>query len=113
MEKKKQRFNTRAFVALMVATSGVSLPITGIANHLYGFSSMTVARHVWMAAHNVLGLLFVIFSIWHVIINRKAFWNHLRGSAAHVSLMSREAVLAGAVLAVILLIFIGHAFHAG
>jgi hypothetical protein len=112
MDKMTRGLNVRAFVTLMIAFSGFGLPVTGIANHIYGFVPLTVARHAWMSAHNSLGLLFVAFSIWHIVLNRRALWNHLR-SAARVPAVSREAVLAGALVALALLLFVGHAFHAG
>ena len=58
-EPKSRPFNPRAFVALMVGFSGIGLPMTGIANHIFGFSPLTIERHAWMSAHTVLGLLFV------------------------------------------------------
>jgi len=113
MRSTKAKFNIRAFVALMIAFSGLGLPITGIANHIYGFSVLTVTRHAWMSAHNILGLLFTIFSIWHIVLNRRALSNYIKGFAARVSFVSREAALAGALVTLILSIFVGHAFHAG
>ena len=111
MEKTSKRFNIRAFVALMIAFSGIGLPITGVANHIYQFSSMTVGRHAWMASHNVLSLLFVVFSIWHIILNRKPLLFHIKGLASQVPSVSREAILAGIVVAVALFLAAGHAFH--
>ncbi|MCX5856113.1 MAG: DUF4405 domain-containing protein [Deltaproteobacteria bacterium] len=113
MEKTMKKFNIRAFVALMIAFSALGLPITGIANHVYGFSDLTVTRHAWMSAHNILGLLFIIFSIWHIVLNRRALLNYIRGAAARIPFLSREAALAGAVVTLALFIFVGHAFHAG
>jgi hypothetical protein len=109
----QSRFSVRAFVVLMIAFSGLGLPVTGVFNHLYGFSPPSTARHAWMSAHNVLGLLFVGFSIWHVILNRRALWKHIRGVGARARRVNREAVLAGAVLALVLLLSVGHAFHVG
>ena len=113
MERRAGKFNARAFVALMVAFSGLGLPVTGLANHVYGFSPLSAARHAWMSAHNILGLLFVVFSIWHIVLNRRALWNHLRSTAARIPSVSREAVVAGVLVAIVLLLFAGHAFHAG
>lgn len=113
MEKMARKFNTRAFVVLMILFSGLGLPVTGIANHIYGFAPISVERHAWMSAHNVLGLLFVIFSIWHVVLNRRVLLNYMRSAAARVPAINREALLAGAVVAFVLLLFVGHAFHAG
>jgi hypothetical protein len=113
MEKTTRKFNIRAFVALMIAFSGLGLPITGIANHVYGFSGLTVERHAWMSAHNILGLLFVIFSVWHIILNRRALLNYISGVAASLPSVSREAAIAGAVVTLVLLVSVGHAFHVG
>jgi hypothetical protein len=113
MEKTIKKFNIRAFVALMIAFSALGLPITGVANHVYGFSALTVTRHAWMSAHNILGLLFIIFSIWHIVLHRRELLNYIKGFAARVPFLSREAALAGAVVTLILSIFVGHAFHVG
>lgn len=113
MDNQKKRFNSRAFATLTIALSGVGLPITGIVNHVYDFSHMTVARHAWMTAHNVLGLIFLVFSIWHATINHRALWNYLKGAAARVPRFSSEAAVACAVTTLILLLTVGHAFHSG
>jgi len=111
MEKTAKRFNTRAFVALMIAFSGIGLPITGIANHIYQYSPMITGRHSWMASHNVLSILFVVFSVWHILLNRKPLLVHVKGLASQVPSVSREAILAGIVVAVALFLAAGHAFH--
>lgn len=108
-----RRFNLRAFAVLMITFSGLGLPVTGIVNHFYGFAPLSLERHAWMSAHNVLALLFTIFAVWHVVLNRRALWNYLKGLAARMPRANREAVVAVAVVAVALLIFVGHAFHAG
>jgi hypothetical protein len=104
-------FNHRAFVSMMIAAAGIGLPITGIANHLLQFEPMTVQRHAWMAAHNSLGFLFVIFALWHVLLNRRALLNHARGLAARATAVSREAVYAVAVIVLTTAVAAGHAFH--
>ncbi len=112
-ETRTRKLNTRAFVVLMIGFSGVGLPVTGVANHILGFSPMSIARHAWMAAHNILGLLFLAFSIWHIVLNRRALWNYMRYSAGRIPAVSREVTLAGIVVALALLVFVGHAFHGG
>jgi hypothetical protein len=109
---KGKGFNIRAFVFYMIALSGLGLPVTGIALHEYAFSPFTAARHAWMSAHNILGVLFAVFSIWHAALNRKAVLNYFRGLAGHV-FTGREAALAASIIAMALLIFTGHAFHMG
>jgi hypothetical protein len=54
-----------------------------------------------------------VFSIWHIALNRRAVWNHLRTTASRIPAASREAMVAGAVVATTLLLFVGHALHAG
>jgi Domain of unknown function (DUF4405) len=109
----KAAFNPRAFVALMICFSGLGLPVSGIANHLYGFSPLTVERYAWMSAHNALGILFAVFSIWHVVLNRRALWSHVRSTARRLPAVSREAILAGTLVALALLVSVGHALHEG
>jgi hypothetical protein len=107
--QETKSFNTRAFVTLTVALSGLGLPVTGLPLHLLDSARLSVARHAWMAAHNILGFVFVGFAIWHVVLNRRALRNHLRHAAAHAREVNREALLALAVVAAALL-FAGHAF---
>jgi hypothetical protein len=109
--ERKSRFNWRAFVSLAALFSGLGLPITGIPNHVHQFEPMNTVRHAWMAAHNSLGLLFVIFALWHVLLNRRALFNHIRGLAAHVPTINRETMTAFALVAIVLFLFVGHAFH--
>jgi len=112
MDRASRPFNLRAFTALMIAFTGLGLPLTGIYNHVYGFDGLSVARHAWMAAHNVLGVLFVIFGVWHVVLNRRVLGAYLRSAAARVSVVSREAAVAGVGVIAALVLLVGHAFHA-
>jgi len=100
-------FNKRAFVAMMAVFSGIGLPISGLMNHIYGFEPLTTARHGWMAAHNVMGIVFAVFVGWHVALNWRPLMSHLRNAAA---LPRREAVWAGAIVAALLALAVGHAF---
>jgi hypothetical protein len=113
METPRKPFNYRAFVAVAALVSGFGLPITGIANHVYAFDPMSMARHAWMTAHNMLGFLFVIFSVWHVALNRRSLWNHLKSSVEQVRAVSREAVIAGVLVTGLTLLFVSHAFFVG
>jgi hypothetical protein len=112
-ERAVQPLKPRAFVAMMMIFSGLALPLTGIVNHLFGFAPPSVERHAWMSTHNALGALFTVSSVWHVVLNRRAAWNHARSAASRVPALSREVTLAAGAVAITLLIFVGHALHAG
>lgn len=101
-------FNKRAFIGAMALFTGISLPLSGLANHVTGFEGLSLERHAWMAAHNVMALLFSVFVVWHAVLNRHMLARHLR-SASH---LSREALWAGSIVAVLMLVAVGHAFLA-
>lgn len=98
-QTQAKTWNMRAFVALAMTFSGLCLPVTGYANHVYQFAPMSVARHAWMAAHNVLAVQFTVFAIWHAILNRRAFN------------FNRMAVYAGLFVGLLSVLFVSHAFH--
>ena len=110
--RASRRFDARAFVAVTVALCGIGLATTGVANHVLGFSPLTVERHAWMSAHNGLALMFLAFSVWHVVLNRRSLWKHVRRSSARVPRARREAVLAGLAVVLSLLLLVGHAIVA-
>lgn len=110
---RRKPFNMRAFVALAAALAGFGLPVTGVANHIHQMDPMTLQRHVWMSAHNILGVLFVVFTVWHVILNRRALFNYASGLAERFPKMSREAICAAALVAGVVVVVVGHALHGG
>ena len=112
-KQSTKKLNPRAFAALMIGLSGLGLPVTGLVTHVYAFSPLSVARHAWMSAHNALGVLFVAFSIWHIVLNRRALLNHVRSAASQIPAIRRELVVAAAVVTLTLLLSVGHALHAG
>ncbi len=110
--QQKGTFDTRAFVALTIAISGMGLPMTGLPLHMLDVGPPSLARHAWMSAHNSLAFFFLVFSVWHVWLNRRTLWSHLRRRAAQASDARREALLALAVVGLSLLI-VSHAFLVG
>ncbi len=112
-EKTFNVFDSRAFVAIMISLSGLSLPITGYVCHLYGFHPLSLSRHAWMSAHNAFGFLFAAFVLWHVALNRKARLNHVKSSTLKIPKLRRELLVATLAVALTLLLAVGHAFHAG
>jgi len=111
MNEKTKKFNTRAFVAITAAIAGTGLPLSGYFNHLLQFDPMTVQRHAWMSTHNTLGVIFAVFAVWHVLLNRQALHNHVRGLSSRIPFIRREAIFAAALVAACLFAIVGHAFH--
>lgn len=112
-EATRRPFNWRAFWSLLLAATVVGLPWTGIQNHLLGFDGLTQARHVWMSAHNVLAVLFVVAVVAHLVMNGRTLIRHARGLATRLAPLSREALVALAVTAALLVLSVGHAQLAG
>lgn len=103
-------FSPRTCATLGLLVSGLALPITGLANHLYQTATLGTARHAWMAAHNSLGGVFLAFAIWHVALNRWALASHVRGIVSHLPALRREFVVAALVVGFTTSLAVGHAF---
>jgi len=112
MNEPKKRLSIRAFVAIGIGLCGIGLPVTGLVNHFREFSPVTVEGHAWHSSHNVLGVLFVLFTIWHVVLNRRPLWNYLRSKTSRVPSISRELALACFIVASALFVFVAHEFIA-
>ncbi len=110
--KKRERkpFNGRAFVASTVAISGIGLPLTGLGNHFCQAHPITHSYHAWMSAHNSLGIVFFVFSVWHVVLNRRVLVKYLRGVKPRLSGGSREAISSVALVGVVLLAALAHLY---
>jgi hypothetical protein len=63
-----------------------------------------------MSAHSSLGIVFLVFSIWHVVLNRRLLVKYLRGAKPRLSGGSREAISAVALVAVALLTALSHIY---
>jgi Domain of unknown function (DUF4405) len=112
LSARSSKLNKRAFVALVIAIAGIGLVPTGIANHVLQLAPIAGRRHAWMAAHFGLGVLFTIFTAWHIVLNRAAFFRYLQGIAARSSASRREIVWAVAVVASVIAVTAGHTLHA-
>ena len=109
--QSKKFFRKRSFVTLMAAISGLGLPPTGIAVHVFQDERMTVQGHAWMTAHIILGFVFIVFAAWHAILNRRVLISHVQPQAARWPGVSREIVCALALVCLVLFLTVGHAFH--
>lgn len=103
MEIKRKKFNKRAFISIAMLVSGFGLPFSGVMNHVYQLEPVTQGRHFWMSIHNMSGLLFTIFCVWHIILNRRLIINHISKFKGYF--LSKEAIIAtGFVMFLILLV---------
>lgn len=112
MNKSARKFfNLRGFVTLTATVAGLGLPVSGLANHFHQMDSMlSFSRHAWMAAHNTLGVLFMVTVCLHGILNRRTLISYVRGHAGRAG-VGREAVGAVILIAAVLFLAVGHAFH--
>ncbi|HWA05049.1 MAG TPA: DUF4405 domain-containing protein [Ignavibacteria bacterium] len=106
-----KKFNKRAFITFGMFTSGIALPVSGLMNHYLAFDILTLSRHFWMSVHNILGILFVVFSVFHIIMNRNAVKNYL--FKLKRAFISTEALAAIFIVLFITGLFALHAFVAG
>jgi hypothetical protein len=91
---RDHRWDQRRFASLGALLSAFALPITGLGDHLARHSSGPRAGTEWVVAHVLIGSLFVVFAIWHAVLNRRALVRYLRGRVARPALPSREALAA-------------------
>lgn len=106
----QRKFNVRAFASIGMLISVIGLPFSGLMNHSLGFDELTNQRHLWMSVHNILGIFFIIFSTWHIILNRKALINYLK--KASNLLICREFIYAASIILFFLTLAILHTFAA-
>jgi len=108
-ELEKMKFSKRGFISTGMFISGLGLPITGIMNHYLAFDSITTERHAWMSAHNILGIFFILFAVFHIIYNWKGLIKYINNSVE--AIISKEAVAALSVVLFFLVLVILHTFH--
>jgi hypothetical protein len=104
-----KKFNKRAFITVGLFMSGSILPLSGFMNHLLGNESLTTERLLWMAIHNSCGILFTIFSIWHLTLNWRPLLNYLKQAA--IVFVSKEAIYAFSVILFFLALAVWHILH--
>ena len=110
MESKKERFNHRAFVAVMMGLAAIMLPVSGLLLHAYSEGEITSGGHSWFMLHILSGVLFVIFFIWHIVLNRRALAKHIKSHISGIVPLSREAGLALIIVLLIVIIIFHNSF---
>jgi len=108
--QERKPFHARAFVASVAAISGSGLPVTGLGSHLCQAYPVTPSYHAWMTIHWSLAIVFVVFAVWHVVLNRRALLRHLRGASPRIREVSREAVFAVTLVAVVVFAAVAHLY---
>lgn len=106
---EKKPFNKRAFISTALWVSGLSLPFTGFMNHYFQYDVLTLERHFWMSAHDIAGILFVIFSLLHISYNWRVLVSYAVKSKE--MLISKETLTAIIFVILIVGLFSSHAFH--
>lgn len=96
------RWNQRRFVSLGVLFCGLTLPVTGLCNHLARHANGPRVGGEWVVAHVTMGALFVALVTWHVTLNRRALAKYLRHRTDLRALLSGEALTALVVVAGVL-----------
>jgi hypothetical protein len=104
-------FNKRAFISAAMTASVLILPVSGYMNHSLQFEALTRARHFWMSVHNVSGILFILFALAHIILNRRALLNYLKQKGQYI--ISKESLTALALITGFIFFIASHAFHVG
>ena len=104
---REHQWDQRRFISLGALFSGLALPITGLGDHLTRHSAGPHAGIEWVVAHVVIGSLFVVFAIWHAVLNRRALVTYLRGRVVRQAVPSREALAALALVGGTLALAVG------
>ena len=97
----KKTLTSRSFLSIGTFLFFIVLTISGIALQKIGHAPYTFLKIFFIVAHNISAMLFLIFSIGHIIKNWKAIKSYMSGNAKKI--ISRE-MLIGVILLIITLI---------
>jgi succinate dehydrogenase/fumarate reductase cytochrome b subunit len=107
---KKKPFNKRAFISTALFISVLILPFSGYMNHILQFDTLSIEKHLSMSLHNVAGILFALFVIFHITFNWSALLNYAK--KAKEKFVSKETITALALVILVVCLFSSHVFHA-
>ena len=103
----KKPFNKRAFVDIALAICALGLPVTAAGMELRPEGpGGHAAREAWGGVHGSFGLLFVVFALLHVYMNRRALWMHIKGSGGKAPISREFLVALGAVVVLMALLVV-------
>jgi len=96
----KKTFNTRYFLSIGTFLFFILLAISGIILHITDHGPDTFLKVFSMVTHNISAVMFLIFSIGHILKNWKAIKSYMSGTAK--KMVSRE-MLIGVILLIMIL----------
>jgi hypothetical protein len=99
-----RHWNKRAVIVVGAALMGLTLPLTGLLDH--------VAGREWALVHAAPGVLCVVFCAWHAVLNRSALLRYARARMPACGLPVREVVAPVLLTAVLLAATVIHGFEA-
>ena len=76
MEQTKKTGNKRKVVSLILLSTLIMMPISGIYVHV---THGTETSHKWLHIHVLFGVIFMVVGIYHVIYNWKVLKHYLTG----------------------------------
>ena len=111
MDTMVKPFNRRAFVTLIVTLTSILLPVTGGILHISNQHQDTRTEDsFWFHSHVYLGMLFMVFVTWHIIMNRKALVRNIKSKVSSL-LISREAAWALLIVVSLFILFASISNH--
>jgi hypothetical protein len=79
MGTSKRKVNKRAIVSVALFIIFILLPVSGIMLAKTKDNPEIFASQFWDALHGILGLLFTVFGLFHVVNNWKALKHYIKG----------------------------------
>ncbi len=106
----KTVFNKRGFISILSAFAFLTLPFTGLFMHKARETSDAFGIHLWMGAHNIFAVLFLITAVLHIKYNWQTLISHIKKGALKLTGLSRETLAALSIFLIITLLTAGHAY---
>jgi hypothetical protein len=104
---KNKTWNKRALVSAFMLVSFVCLPFTGFMLHAASNMGNGSSKHMWMSVHNVLGIIFCISCMWHLVFNFRGLKKFVQ---AGTESFLRELIIATCLIAIFVSLAASHAF---
>ena len=103
-------FNKRGFVSMLAALSFLTLPVTGLLMHKAREGADVFGNHLWMGAHNIFAVLFLVTAVFHIQYNWAVLLVYMKKGEQKLTWLSRETGAALGVFVVVILLTVSHAY---